>query len=81
MLDVVTPESVGMDSGQLARVHEHLAKHYVEPGKIPGGITLVARKGQVCYLDIQGQRDDERSLPMTEATAASSAEARKTSAP
>lgn len=66
MLDLVTPESVGLDSGQLARVHEHLGKRYIEPGKIPGSITLVARRGQACYLDIQGQRDIERATPMTE---------------
>ena len=66
MLDLVTPESVGLDSGQLSRVSEHLSKRYVEPGKIPGSITLVARRGQPCYLDIQGQRDLERATPMTE---------------
>ena len=60
MLEVVSPESVGMDSGQLARINEHLSKRYVEPGKIAGCITLVARRGQVCYLDVQGQRDEER---------------------
>ena len=65
MLDIVTPESVGLDSGQLARVGEHLAKRYVEPGKIPGSIALVARRGQVCYLDVQGQRDVARGTPMT----------------
>ena len=65
MLDLVTPESVGLDSGQLARVGEHLAKRYVEPVKIPGSITLVARRGQPCYLDVQGLRDVERATPMT----------------
>jgi CubicO group peptidase (beta-lactamase class C family) len=64
-MDIVTPESVGLDSAQLARVGEHLGKRYVEPGKIPGSITLVARGGQVCYLDVQGQRDRERGTPMT----------------
>ena len=66
MLDIVTPESVGLDSGQLARIGEHLGKRYVGPGKIPGSLTLVARRGQVCYLDVQGQRDVERGTPMTE---------------
>jgi len=66
VLELVTPESVGLDSGQLARVHEHLKTHYVAPGKIPGSITLVARRGQPCYLDIQGYRDVERATPMTE---------------
>lgn len=68
MLDIVSPESVGLDSGQLVRVGEHLGKRYVEPGKIPGSITLVARHGQACFLDIQGQRDVARGTPMTEDT-------------
>ena len=61
----VTPESVGINSEQLARVGEHLRARYVDPGKIPGSITLVARKGRVCYLDTAGQRDVERNTPMS----------------
>lgn len=68
MLELVTPESVGLDSAQLARVSEHLGKRYVQPGKIPGSITLVARRGQACFLDIQGHRDVARGTPMTEDT-------------
>jgi CubicO group peptidase (beta-lactamase class C family) len=62
--ELVTPESVGINSGQLTRVGEHLRGRYIEPGKIPGSITLVARHGQVCYLDVAGQRDVERGTPM-----------------
>ncbi len=65
MFDVVSPDSVSMDNAQLGRVHEHLQKHYIEPGKISGSVTLVARRGQVCLLDVQGYRDVERALPMT----------------
>jgi CubicO group peptidase (beta-lactamase class C family) len=63
--EIVTPESVGINSEQLARVGEHLRQRYVEPGKIPGSIALVARRGQVCYLDVAGQRDLERGTDMT----------------
>ncbi len=65
MPELVTPESVGINPEQIARVGEHLRKRYVEPGKIPGSIALVARRGQVCYLDVAGQRDVERGSPMT----------------
>ena len=65
MPEVVTPESVGINSEQLARVGEHLRQRYVEPGKIPGSIALVARRGKVCYLDVAGARDVERGSPMT----------------
>jgi CubicO group peptidase (beta-lactamase class C family) len=63
--EIVTPESVGINSLQLARVGEHLRKRYIEPGKIPGSIALVARRGKVCYLDVAGQRDVERGTDMT----------------
>jgi CubicO group peptidase (beta-lactamase class C family) len=66
MLELVAPETVGMNSGQLQRVAQHLRQRYVEPGKIPGSITLVARRGQACYLDVQGMRDVERGTPMTD---------------
>ena len=63
--ELVTPETVGMNSAQLERVGEHLRRRYVEPGKIPGSIALVARRGQPCYLDVAGLRDVERGTPMT----------------
>jgi CubicO group peptidase (beta-lactamase class C family) len=65
MLEPVAPDTVGMNAGQLDRVGEHLRKRYVEPGKIPGSVALVARRGQVCYLDVAGHRDIERGTPMT----------------
>jgi CubicO group peptidase (beta-lactamase class C family) len=64
-MDVVSPESVGLNSQQLNRVGEHLRGRYVEQGKIPGSLALVARHGKVCYLDVAGQRDIERAEPMT----------------
>jgi len=68
VLELVTPESVGMDSAQLARVGEHLGSRYVDPGKICGSVTLVARGGKPCYLDVRGMRDVERGTPMSEDT-------------
>ncbi|MCB1841993.1 MAG: beta-lactamase family protein [Halioglobus sp.] len=66
MLETVTPESLDMDSAQLARVREHLKTRYIEPRKIPGCLTLVARGGKPCFLDIQGHADVERGTPMRE---------------
>ena len=57
MLELVSPDSVGMDAAQLARIGEHLRRNYIDPGRIPGSITLVARGGRPCYLDVQGRRD------------------------
>ncbi|MEE4659630.1 MAG: serine hydrolase domain-containing protein [Halieaceae bacterium] len=64
----VDPAEVGMSEARLARIGEHLRERYVAPGKIPGSLTLVARGGQVCYLEQEGRRDLERDLPMTEDT-------------
>ncbi len=64
-MDLVSPESVDMDSAQLARIGEHLGTRYVDAGKIPGSLTLVARGGQPCYLDVRGMRDVERATPMS----------------
>lgn len=67
-MKLVTPASVGICEQQLARVGEQLRRAYVEPGKLPGSITLVSRGTQTCYMDIAGYRDLERAQPMTEDT-------------
>jgi CubicO group peptidase (beta-lactamase class C family) len=68
MMKLVEPEAVGLDGNQLARVGEHLRSRYVEPAKIPGSLALVARRGQVCYLDVAGLADVERGTPLAEDT-------------
>ena len=47
----VSPESVGLDSNVLPNIGNYLKKQYVESGKYVGTVTLVARKGEVAYLD------------------------------
>ncbi|MDJ0879120.1 MAG: serine hydrolase domain-containing protein [Halieaceae bacterium] len=64
----VDPAEVGMCGERLARIGEHLRGRYIEPGKIPGSLTLVARRGQVCYMEKEGRRDLERDLPVEEDT-------------
>jgi len=67
-MKLVTPESVGLSSARLERIGDHLRQRYIEPGKIAGCQTLVARRGQVCYLEAEGLRDRERELPIAEDT-------------
>jgi CubicO group peptidase (beta-lactamase class C family) len=67
-MEVVKPESVGLSSARLARIGEHLRSRYIDPGKIAGSLTLVARRGEVCYLQPEGLMDRERGLPMAEDT-------------
>ncbi len=66
MMDVVKPETVGMNAERLGRVGEHLRKAYVEPQKIPGSLVLVHRRGQTCYLDVAGEADRERETPLAQ---------------
>ncbi len=62
------PEDVGLSSERLARIDRHLQERYIQPGKIAGAVTLVARHGQVAHLSALGLRDRERKEPMTEDT-------------
>ncbi len=62
------PRAVAMDRRQLARIDEHLNARYLEPGKIPGCLTVVTRRDRLAHLQVSGLRDVERNLPMTEDT-------------
>lgn len=64
----VKSEDVGISGQQLDRIENHLRKRYIDPGKITGCLTLVARKGQIAYLQPLGLMDRERKKPMTEDT-------------
>ncbi|HEX2686946.1 MAG TPA: serine hydrolase domain-containing protein, partial [Kofleriaceae bacterium] len=61
---IVSPESVGLASEGLRRVDQHLRSRYIEPGKIAGALTLVARRGEVAWLSPLGLMDRERNKPM-----------------
>ena len=63
-LDLAAPEDVGLSPAQLARIDEHLRRRYLEPEKIAGCLTLVARGGKPTYLSAQGLMDRERGRPM-----------------
>ncbi|MBE9537483.1 MAG: beta-lactamase family protein [Proteobacteria bacterium] len=67
-MDLVQPESLGMNARQLARIGEHMRRRYVEPGKIPGCLTMVSRRGEVCYVDVAGLSDVARNTPLTSDT-------------
>ncbi len=59
----VEPESVGFDRARLSRIDRHFAR-YVEDGRLPGWLILVARGGRIVHLGVCGQRDVEASLPV-----------------
>ena len=62
------PELAGFDPERLARIDEHLEGRYIQPGKIAGALTLVARRGELAYLSPVGLMDREREKPMREDT-------------
>ncbi len=64
-MEQVNPETLGLNAAQLTRIGEHLRGRYLEPGKLPGSVTLVARYGRVGLLDVAGLSDLERDTPMS----------------
>ena len=62
------PEDVGLSGERLARIDSHLKNRYIDPGKIPGALTLVYRGGEIAYLSPIGFMDRERGVAMAEDT-------------
>ncbi|MFP6641611.1 MAG: serine hydrolase domain-containing protein, partial [Myxococcota bacterium] len=62
----VEAEEVGLSSGRLARIDDHLRDRYIEPGKIAGALTVVARHGQVAHCSALGHMDIEGQRPLKE---------------
>ena len=58
----------GLSTERLARITTHLSRNYVEPGKIAGCQTLVARRGHVAYCEALGLMDRERNVPLRDDT-------------
>ena len=57
------PEDVGLCSRRLSRICPWI-RAYVEAKKLPGALTLVARRGEVVFLDCLGWRDLEARTPL-----------------
>ncbi len=64
VMDVVSPEQVGLSSAGLRRIDEHLRVRYLDPGRIAGALTLVARRGKVAFFSPVGLMDRERATAM-----------------
>src|ERR687886_2227009 len=57
------PEDVGMSSAGLSNV-SRLVQRYIDDRKLPGAISLVARRGSVVHFQTYGNMDDARQKPM-----------------
>ncbi len=64
----LAPKRAGFAPERINRITEHLSKNYVEPGKITGCQTLVARRGHVAYFKSLGLMDRERRKPVADDT-------------
>jgi CubicO group peptidase (beta-lactamase class C family) len=64
LMNVVSPEDVGLSADGLRRIDEHLRTKYIETGRVAGALTLVARRGKVAFFSSVGQMDRERGKPM-----------------
>ncbi|MEZ4672932.1 MAG: serine hydrolase domain-containing protein [Caldilineaceae bacterium] len=67
MITQQDPASVGLSQQALDRIPSHFNR-YVDEGKLPGYLVMVARRGKVAYLHHYGLADVERQKPITEAT-------------
>jgi CubicO group peptidase (beta-lactamase class C family) len=62
-MDTVTPERLGFSAKRLSRIGT-VMQRYVDQGKLPGVIAVVARHGKVVYLERLGMMDVEAAKPM-----------------
>ena len=59
-----SPESVGMSSERLRRVHETIQRH-IDAHDIAGAVTVVERRGHLVHLEAHGFADIESNRPMS----------------
>ncbi len=58
------PEDVGLSSERLQRIHQMIQRH-IDAGDITGAVTLVARHGQLAWVDAAGVMDLDTKQPVT----------------
>ena len=59
----VQPAAVGVDAARLARVEAHF-RTYVDDGRLPGWLLVLARHGRIFRVSAYGHRDVEAARPM-----------------
>jgi CubicO group peptidase (beta-lactamase class C family) len=62
-LPTARPEDVGMSSARLARIGQVFGQ-YIDEGKLPGIVAMVARKGKLVYAESFGFQDKPSGTPM-----------------
>ncbi len=64
----IEPAAAGFSENRLERISDHLNRHYLEPGKIPGCQVAVARHGHLAFFRSYGEMDRERGRAMADDT-------------
>ena len=59
-------DNSGIDGAALDRLDQFLLSRYIEPGRIAGCVTLVARRGEIAHFAALGMMDREQRKPMSE---------------
>ena len=54
----------GLSLDRLRNIESHIDRDYIQPGKLPGTLTLVAQRGEIAYIKAQGLMDVERNKAM-----------------
>src|SRR5262249_46483662 len=62
-LPLAKPETVGMSSERLQRLHQRM-QEFIDKGQVAGVVTLIARQGKVVHYEAQGYRNREDKVPM-----------------
>ena len=60
------PESVGLSSERLDRLHRRIAEKYVDTGLLPGFVVQVFRRGELAHGSAAGLMDIQRNQRMRE---------------
>jgi CubicO group peptidase (beta-lactamase class C family) len=58
----------GLSKSRLQHIDAFIQARYIDPGKFPGALTLVARHGEVAHLGVLGCADVARGAPLKEDT-------------
>ena len=67
-LPLASPKSLGFDPERLARIDRFLAERYVDPGRLPGALLLIARRGELVHRSVVGHASLERGQLLAEDT-------------
>ncbi|MEN7531719.1 serine hydrolase domain-containing protein [Cupriavidus sp. DL-D2] len=59
-------DTQGMSQERLGRIETFLDEQYVAPGKLPGALVQVWRRGELAVNSVLGMADRERQVPLAE---------------